>query len=254
MISIITVTYNSSATLRDCLESVKAQHGEVEHILIDGQSTDDTAQIVRGYPHVAKFVSEPDAGIYDAMNKGIAASSGDIIGILNSDDMYLHPGVLEKVRKVFHDPGIDSCYGDLLYVDAADTNIATRYWKSKPFRKNLFHWGWMPPHPTFFVRRSVYEKYGSFNLNLGSAADYELMLRFLVKHDITTAYIPAILTKMRVGGVSNTSLKNRLTANQMDRKAWETNGLKPYRLSTYLKPLRKIMQFVYFDPKHALGR
>ena len=253
MISIITATFNSSLTLRDCLDSVQVQQGEVEHIIIDGLSTDATAEIVRCYPHVSRFVSEPDSGIYDAMNKGIAASSGDIIGILNSDDMYLDSQVLEKVRKVFEDPDLDSCYGDLLYVDAADIDIATRYWKSRPFHKKLFHWGWMPPHPTFFVRRRVYERYGSFNPELGSAADYELMLRFLVKHEISTAYLPAVLTKMREGGVSNSTLKNRLAANAMDRKAWETNGLKPYRLSTYLKPLRKIMQYVYFDQERALS-
>jgi glycosyltransferase len=254
VISIITATLNSSRTFRDCLDSVRIQQGEFEQIIIDGVSTDATAEIARAYPHVTKFVSEPDRGIYDAMNKGIAAASGDIIGILNADDFYAHADVLEKVRQVFQDPAIDSCYGDLVYVDPEDTGTIVRYWRSGAFRKNSFHWGWMPPHPTFFVRRRVYEQYGGFNLELGSAADYDLMLRFLVKHRISTAYIPEILTKMRAGGVSNRSVKNRLKANLMDRRAWEINGLRPYLLTQLLKPMRKIGQFFRISRAQTLSK
>jgi glycosyltransferase len=243
MISIITATFNSSLTIADCLESVKSQKGKVEHIVIDGLSVDKTLEIARLYPHVSKLISETDSGIYDAMNKGITVASGDIIGILNSDDFYANSDVLEKIGAVFEDPEIDSCYGDLVYVDSTDTTKITRYWKSGSYHKQSFYWGWMPPHPTFFVRRRVYEKYGMFNLDLGSAADYELMLRFLVKNKITTTYIPEVLVKMRAGGVSNVSLKNRLKANRMDRYAWAVNGLKPYPWTTYLKPLSKIKQF-----------
>jgi glycosyltransferase len=242
-ISIITATFNSASTLRDCLTSVSSQHITAEHLIIDGVSTDKTLSIVNSYPHIAKTISEPDRGIYDAMNKGIALATADVIGILNSDDFYADRDVLAKVAQVFTKDGVDSCYGDLVYVDPANISRITRVWKSGPFHINNFFWGWMPPHPTFFVRRTVYEKYGMFNLNLGSAADYELMLRFLVKHKITMAYIPEVLVKMRAGGVSNVSLRNRLKANRMDRKAWEVNGLEPFPWTTCLKPLRKIGQF-----------
>ena len=242
-ISVITASYNSAATIRDCLESVRSQRVDSEHIIIDGGSTDGTLEIVNSFSYVSKIVSEADNGIYDAMNKGITMASGDVVGILNSDDFYAHPDVLTRVAQVFADRSIDSCYGDLNYVDPADTSRIIRRWKSRTFNRNNFYWGWMPPHPTFFVRRSVYEKYGKFDLTLGSSADYELMLRFLVKHKITTAYIPEVLVKMRVGGISNSSIKNRIEANRMDRKAWKANGLKLYPWTTIFKPLSKITQF-----------
>ncbi|MGD9731530.1 MAG: glycosyltransferase family 2 protein [Desulfamplus sp.] len=245
--SIITATFNSASTIRDCLDSVKNQQANVEHIIIDGGSNDNVLDIVDSYPHVAKVVSEPDHGIYDAMNKGISFASGEIIGILNSDDYYADSEVLAKVVEVFSNKEVDSCYGDLVYVDSVKTSKIIRKWKSGVYKERSFYWGWMPPHPTFFVRRSVYQKYGLFNLDLGSAADYELMLRFLLKNKITTSYIPSILVKMRAGGVSNASLTNRLNANNMDRKAWEVNGLNPYPWTTYVKPLRKIGQFFVFS-------
>lgn len=242
-ISIITATFNSASTLLDCLSSVASQNIAAEHLIIDGISTDETLAIAKSHAHVSKIISEHDTGIYDAMNKGISQATGDIIGILNSDDFYASKDVLSRVARIFEDEAVDSCYGDLVYVDATDTTRITRNWKSGEFNQRSFLWGWMPPHPTFFVRRAVYEKYGIFNLNLGSAADYELMLRLLVKHRISTAYIPEVLVKMRAGGVSNLSWKNRLKANRMDRYAWSVNGLKPYPWTTYLKPLSKIKQF-----------
>lgn len=190
------------------------------------------------------IVSEPDQGIYDAMNKGVRMAQGDIVGILNSDDYYASPAVLAKVVEVFNNPAIEACYGDLIYVDAADTGRTVRYWRSGGYAPNKFYWGWMPPHPTFFVRRSVYQRFGLFNLDLGSAADYELMLRFLVRHRIKTAYIPEVLVKMRTGGTSNVSWRNRLEANRMDRRAWAVNELKPYPWTLWLKPLRKVSQWV----------
>lgn len=242
-ISIITATYNSALTIRDCLNSVRAQQATAEHIIIDGLSNDETPEIIKTYPHISKVISERDLGIYDAMNKGISVAKGDVIGFLNSDDYYAHSEVLKNVIDVFEDNTIDSCYGDLVYFDPVDTTKIVRNWKSGHYHERRFYWGWMPPHPTFFVRRSIYEKYGGFNLNLGSSADYELMLRFLVKHKICTAYLPEVLVRMRAGGVSNVSLRNRLKANRMDRYAWDVNGLKPYPWTTYLKPLSKIMQF-----------
>ncbi|NVN98856.1 MAG: glycosyltransferase [Geobacteraceae bacterium] len=243
-ISLITATFNSATTLRLCLSSVSSQRVVPEHIIIDGASTDETVGIARSFPHVSTIISEPDNGIYDAMNKGIATSSGDIIGILNSDDFYANPDVLASVARIFENKSIDSCYGDLAYVDSVDTGRITRYWKSGPFNYRNFFWGWMPPHPTFFVRRSVYEKHGMFKLNFGSASDYELMLRLLVKHRITSTYIPETMVRMRAGGVSNFSIINRLKANRMDRSAWQENGLRPYPWTTYLKPVSKISQFI----------
>jgi len=243
-ISIITVTYNAAPTIRDCLSCVRKQTAEVEHIIIDGLSDDSTTKIAREYGNsLAHIISEPDKGIYDAMNKGLKRASGDIIGILNADDFYPATDTLAKVMRVFEDPQVDACYGDLLYVDACNIEKIVRNWRSGSFTPAKFYWGWMPPHPTFFVRRSVYEKYGLFNLELGSAADYEIMLRFLLKYRVNTAYIPEVLVKMRTGGVSNASIKNRLLANKMDRKAWKVNGLKPYPWTLSMKPLRKVGQW-----------
>jgi len=245
-ISIITVSYNSCGTIRDCLESVESQSVRAEHIIIDGGSTDETLAIVKSYPHVGQVVSEPDHGMYDAMNKGISLASGEVVGILNSDDLYAGPEVLEWVQRVFADPTVDACYGDLIYVGCRDTTRVVRYWKSGEFSLSRFYMGWMPPHPTFFVRRSVYQRYGAFNQEMGTAADYELMLRMLLRHEISGAYLPEILVKMRSGGASNASLGNRLRANLMDRKAWRINRLRPYPWTLYLKPLRKIGQFFVF--------
>lgn len=243
-ISIITVVRNGAAAIRDCIESVGGQSYPAEHIIIDGGSTDGTLDIVNNYvSSISKIISEPDNGIYDAMNKGITLANGDVIGILNSDDFYAHSDVLAKVALAFEDKDVDSCYGDLVYVQPTDTNRVIRYWYSGPYNMHRFYQGWMPPHPTFFVRRCVYEKHGLFNPGLGSAADYELMLRFLVKHKITITYIPEVMVKMRSGGVSNTSLKNRLKGNYMDRVAWKVNALRPYPWTLLLKPVSKIPQY-----------
>lgn len=258
-ISIITATFNAEDTVRDCLHSVQVQHSvSVEHIVIDGGSTDRTVDIVERSNHVAQLVSEPDNGIYDAMNKGLGLARGDIIGILNGDDLYTGSDTLSKVVEVFSDPRVAACYGDLEYVKECEASGArgeerefktVRYWKSGAFDPQKFYWGWMPPHPTFFVRREVYEMYGVFNLNLGSAADYELMLRFLVKHGVRAAYIPKVLVKMRMGGVSNATVGNRLAANRMDRKAWAVNGLRPYPWTLTMKPLRKLGQWIFTEER-----
>jgi glycosyltransferase involved in cell wall biosynthesis len=244
-ISIITVTYNSAETVAETMQSVEAQdYPHIEHIVVDGQSTDETLEIVRQYPHTATLISEKDDGIYDAMNKGIRAATGDIIGILNSDDMYENEHVITKVAEVFKDPEIQACYADIEYVDSMNTSRVTRRWKAGHYDKNSFYWGWMPPHPSFFVRSSVYDRVGLFNTLLRSAADYEMMLRILVKHHLRAAYIPEVIVKMRTGGMSNASVKNRIRANREDREAWKANGLKPYFFTLYLKPLRKIRQFI----------
>jgi glycosyltransferase involved in cell wall biosynthesis len=244
-ITIITATYNSASTVRDTLESVsQQQYQPVEHIIVDGLSKDGTLDIVRTYPHVARVVSEKDKGIYDAMNKGLQLATGEVVGILNSDDFYNDRDVLSQVMAAFKDPAVDVVYGDLQYVKQNDIQTVVRYWKSGKFKKRYFYYGWMPPHPTFFVRRRIYETIGLFNTDLRSAADYEMMLRIMVRHNARAYYIPRVLVKMRAGGVSNASIKNRLRANREDRMAWALNELKPFFFTTWLKPMRKVIQFI----------
>ena len=244
-VSIITATFNSAETVAETMRSVEEQdYPHIEHIVVDGHSLDETLEIVRLYPHTATLISEKDLGIYDAMNKGIRAATGDIIGILNSDDMYIDAKVISRVAKVFQDPQVQACYADLQYVDAQNTALVTRTWKAGKMETHSFYYGWMPPHPTFFVRKSVYDQVGLFNTSLRSAADYEMMLRILVKNKMLSAYIPEVIVKMRRGGMSNASLMNRIRANREDRQAWRINGLKPYFFTLYLKPLRKITQFI----------
>ena len=249
-ISIITVAYNAEETIADCIECVADQTIDVEHIVIDGASTDGTLEILEQHrDHLAMVVSEPDQGVYDAMNKGIELATADIVGILNADDYYPSRKTLEKVSEALSDTEVQACYGDLVYVDRVKKDKVIRYWRSGDFDRNKFYWGWMPPHPTFFIRRPFYKQCGLFNPKLGSAADYEIMLRLLLKCRLQAKYIPEVLVHMRAGGVSNASLLNRITANRMDREAWNINGLKPYPWTLWIKPIRKIGQW-FFKPAH----
>ena len=190
-------------------------------------------------------ISEPDKSEYDAMNKGLRLADGDIVGILNADDFYAHDRVLERISKVFEDVETVACYGDLVYVDPLNVYKIKRYWKSGTYNKDRFYWGWMPPHPTFFFRRNLLQKYGYFRLDLPIAADYEFMLRYLFKYEIMAVYIPEVLVKMRTGGKSNVSLKHRLIAHGCDKMAWKLNGLKPRPWTLALKPLSKIGQYLF---------
>jgi glycosyltransferase involved in cell wall biosynthesis len=216
----------------------------IEHIVIDGLSKDETVNAVRKFPHISKVVSEKDDGIYDAMNKGISIATGDVIAILNSDDVYSSNHVISQVARVFEDDRVQVCYGDLQYVNSIGGNKIVRTWKSGNFSNKSFYWGWMPPHPSFFVRKRVYEKVGQFDTRLKSAADYEMMLRILLKYQMVARYIPEVLVKMRLGGMSNVSILNRIKANKEDRLAWKINGLRPYFFTLYIKPIRKIPQFL----------
>ena len=243
-ISVITVVKNSSNTIGNCIESVLGQEASAEYVIIDGSSSDDTIDIIKSYgSRINKFISEPDGGMYDALNKGIRMAEGDIITILHADDVFAHKKVLSEICALFEKKNVDSCYGDLLYVKHDNLSKVVRYWRAGLYNPRRFYWGWMPPHPTFSVKKSVYEKYGLFDTALGSAADYELMLRFLLRHGISCDYIPDILINMRVGGQSNVSLKNRFRANLFDRQAWKVNGLRPYPWTLFLKPLSKIGQY-----------
>lgn len=246
-ISIITACFNSERTIAGAIESVLSQdYRDVEYIVVDGKSSDRTLSVVEKYrSRITRVISEKDHGIYDALNKGIGLATGEVIGFLHSDDYYAHPGILSSVAAEFVSGNADSVYGDLQYVDKENPQRVIRHWKSGAYHKNIFLSGWMPPHPSFFLKRECYERFGTFNTSLKSAADYELMLRMLHKHGISTAYLPKVLVKMRVGGQSNASLINRIRANREDRKAWEINGLKPGLLTLWLKPLSKIKQYFY---------
>lgn len=245
-ISIITITYNSAATVEDTIKSVVMQdYPELEYIIIDGKSKDQTLTIVDKYrDKINKVVSEKDKGLYDALNKGIQHATGDVIGMLHSDDLYAHPQVIRHVAETFlKNPGTEAVYADLVFVHRSDTNRVMRIWQSGNYQPGDFLKGWMPPHPTFFVRKECYEKFGGFNTSLKLSADYELMLRLIHKNHIRVAYLNETIVKMRMGGVSNDSFFVKLKANMEDKMAWKMNGLKPRITTILLKPLRKIGQY-----------
>ncbi len=245
-ISIITATYNSEATLVDTIESVIAQdYDNIEFIIVDGNSTDHTLDIIKKYKDaITRYVSEPDEGIYDAMNKGIGMATGDIIGILNSDDFFSHPSVLSLIAKQFdNDTGLDAVYGDLYYVDKHNTNKIIRYWKNKTYYPKAFYHGWHPAHPTFYVRREVYQKYGTFNLSLPLSADFELMLRLFECHHIRTKHINSVLIKMRIGGATSKNVISIFRGISQCRKAFLINGLRPPIFYPVYRLLPKLSQF-----------
>jgi glycosyltransferase len=244
-ISIITATFNSEDTLADTIKSIKNQsYANISYYIIDGKSTDSTLNIIKqNESFINQWISEKDEGIYDAFNKGLKLADGDIIGFLNADDFYAYDEVLCDVTQLFDDPKIDAVYGDLNYVDMQTGFHIVRFWRAGLYKKKSFKYGWMPPHPTLFIRSKFYQQWGDFNTSLISAADYELMLRFIHKNGLRLAYLPKVLIQMRVGGISNKSIKNRLRANKEDRLAWKLNGLKMPFYTPYLKPLRKIRQF-----------
>lgn len=245
-ITVITPSFNSAATIRDTLISVRDQdYPFVEHVVMDGGSDDETLPIASSFKNLTMIRSTKDKGIYDAMNIGVTQTSGQIIGFLNSDDFYASPNVLSTVAKIFQEKNVDAVYGDLQYVSKKNVNRVVRHWRAGMFNQESFLYGWMPPHPTFFVRREIFMRYGRFRLEMGTAADYELMLRYLHKHAVKTAYIPEVLVKMRTGGASNISLKARLRANKKDKEAWRVNDLERFWFTLYLKPLRKIGQYIF---------
>ena len=243
-ISIITICYNAADSIESALKSFKEQdYPNKEQVIIDGGSTDGTQVILKKYyDQFGFYVSEPDNGLYDALNKGIIHSSGNIIGILHADDLFANKQVLSDVADAFKkNTNWEALYADLNYIKP--NGEIHRKWVSGEYKNGLFKKGWMPPHPTFFAKKELFEKFGNYRTDLSQAADYELMLRFIEKHQITVGYLPKVISLMRVGGKSNASLKNRLEANRQDLLAWKINGLKPpfgFRLK---KPLRKLSQF-----------
>lgn len=244
-VTIITVTYNSGKYLEDCIKSVIMQrYPNIEHIVVDAKSTDNTMDIVRKYEsNISKWISEPDRGMYDAINKGMAMATGDIIGTLNSDDILVDDDVIESIAKAFEENHVDTVYGDLEYVAANDTNKIIRIWKGKPFKRSLFRYGWMPAHPTFYIKRSLVERCGYYQNHYYTAADYEFMARYLYKNKVSAYYLPKLIVKMRMGGQSNSGLRQRLRANRRDYLAMKKNDIPFAFFVSILKPLIKVNQF-----------
>ena len=244
-LSIITPTYNSATTLIDTLQSVASQdYSNIEHIIVDGASQDDTLKIVADFPHVSKVISEPDGGLYDAINKGIKLASGDVIGILNSDDFFAHPNVLSTIAKAFDDQHTDCLYGDVVYVQADDTSKIIRYYSSRHFHPQKFAKGFMPAHPTFYLKKKYYEQYGLHNTQYKIAADFELLLRMLYIHKLKYTYINQPLVHMRAGGISNASLQNRMLINKEILQACQEHHVHTNKAKLYLRYFRKAMEFV----------
>lgn len=243
-ISVITATYNSAETLADCLDSIRAQtHPDIEHVVIDGASQDGTMALLKSCGSaIAVLVSEPDMGIYDALNKGIALASGDVVGFLHSDDFYPAPEILRQVAQAFADPSVQAVYGDLEYVSKLQVGRVIRRWKAGPYSRRELAWGWMPPHPTLFVRRELYSQIGGFDLQFSIAADYHSVLRLFTVPGFRAVYLPLVMVKMRVGGASNRSLSNILRKSRQDLRALRLTGVGGV-MSLVAKNLRKLPQF-----------
>jgi glycosyltransferase len=255
-ISIITAVYNNKEHIESCINSVKSQtYKNIEYIIIDGGSTDGTINNLelktlaigkRSKNEIENFIfiSEPDNGMYEAINKGIKFATGDIIGLLHSDDLFYDEHVIEKIAGVFKEEEVDSVYSDLVYVYKDNPDKVLRYWKAGEFNYGLLKNGWMPPHPTFFVKKKIYDEFGGFDSSYKIAADYDLIMRFLAKHKISTAYLPEVTIKMRAGGKSNKSLNNIFRKSSEDYKALKQNDF-PFPLYTLVcKNIRKLPQFL----------
>ena len=243
--SIITVVRNGAGTIRGTIDSVKGQDfPDVEHLIIDGASTDGTLAILETYrATLSRVISEPDNGIYDGMNKGLALAKGDVVGFLNADDVYADGQVLHDVAVCFDDPSVDAVYGDLVYVSATNPERVIRYWRSGHYRPGRFKSGWMPAHPTFFVRRRVYERFGGFDLSFRLQSDFDLTMRLLEVHRIRARYLPRVIVRMRLGGATNRSLANVIKGNLEAYRACRRNGVRVSPLFIARKILSRVPQF-----------
>jgi glycosyltransferase involved in cell wall biosynthesis len=245
-VSLITVAYNAERHLRHCIESVLAQdHPEIEYIIVDGASTDGTLSLIRSYGDaIAKVVSEPDQGIYDAMNKGIRLATGDLIGLINADDFYAHAQVISQVVAAFAEHKTDTIFGDLVFVEEGDLDKVVRYYPGKGFHHRKMRRGIMPPHPTFFARRGMYEQYGYFDEHYRICADFDLMLRWFYHHEVSYQHLPTIMVKMRTGGASTKGLHSTRLINREILHSLRKNGIPSNLPLIYSKYLTKIFQLV----------
>ncbi|GAD79643.1 glycosyltransferase family 2 protein [Vibrio ezurae] len=243
-VSIVTATYNSSATVLDTLKSLDEQtYEDIEYIVIDGGSSDDTVSVIQqNCARVTTIVSEPDNGIYDALNKGIANASGDVVGFLHSDDLFAYPDAVKDLVDTLVRNNAQAVYADLEYVSKDDTTKVIRKWVSGEYDQQKLRFGWMPPHPTFFMKKELYLKHGQFDLSLKIAADYDSLLRYLWSNKIKATYLPKVVTKMRVGGASNRSLKNIFEKTKEDIQALKNNQLF-WPTALVIKNISKIPQF-----------
>ncbi|AFR02750.1 glycosyl transferase [Pectobacterium carotovorum subsp. carotovorum] len=243
-VSIITATYNSAKTISDTLKSLNAQtYPDIEYIIIDGGSKDNTLSLIKSScSRVSVIISEPDKGIYDALNKGILSATGDIIGFLHSDDFFAYPDAVKDIVDAMRESNADAVYGDLNYISSTDNDVIVRKWVSGGFDINKMKLGWMPPHPTFYMKRACYQRFGSFDLSYRISADYDSLLRYLWIHKVTVKYIPKVIINMRVGGMSNRSLSNMIMKTKEDVKAMKSNKL-PWLSAVAGKNLSKIPQF-----------
>ena len=243
-VSIITATFNSSAHIADCVKSVNNQtYHDIEHIIVDGASKDNTLDIVNGIPNrVEKIISEPDKGIYDAMNKGIQAATGDVIGILNSDDFFTSDDVIQTVVESFNNYAIDALYGDVHFVSPDNLSKSVRYYSSSVFKPSLFRFGFMPAHPSFYMKKECYDKYGLYALDYKIASDYDLLIRYLYKEKIKYKYIKKDFVTMRTGGVSTENFNSRVTLNKEIVRACRKYGIYTNMFMLSLKYLYKIFE------------
>ncbi len=244
-VSLITVSFNSIETIQETIDSVKSQSiiGDIEYIVIDGNSTDGTKELLANEGCITKFISENDYGIYDAMNKGLRIATGDIVGFINSDDLLIESSVIEDIAQVFKDYNADVIYANLYYVKREDPNKIVRKWKSKKYFNRFFELGYVPPHPTFFIKTELLQKTGLFNTKFKLAADYEFMFRTLKVQNLRAHFLDKYTVKMRLGGATNLSLRNIFNQNIEIRNAWKINGLKPPFYFLPFRILNKIIQF-----------
>ena len=245
-VSIITATYNSAATIADTLKSLEGQtYPDIEYIIIDGASKDNTLDFIKQHSsRVTTMISEPDKGIYDALNKGINAATGDIVGFLHSDDLFAYPDAVKDIVATFKNSNCEASYADLEYVSKDDTDKIIRLWKSGAYSRDKLKNGWMPPHPTFYMKRDLYKKHGLFDLNFNIAADYDALLRYLWTNKVKLSYVPKVVMKMRVGGASNRSLKNIIEKTKEDISALKNNNIF-WPSALFIKNFSKIPQFIF---------
>jgi len=257
-ISLITVCHNAASTIKDAIESVLSQdYPDIEYIVVDGNSNDGTQEIIKEYAQpfnqlhthvlrhkINKWISDSDHGIYDAMNKGIDMATGEIIGMLNADDFYADRSIISQVMEAFEEPSIDAVFGDLVFVDPNDLNKTVRTYSSRKWHPEKFGRGYMPAHPTFFVRSRYYKKFGLFETDYEIAADYEMLIRLLYVHRLDYKYLPLTMVKMRKGGVSSRGIKSNITLNNEIIKACRKHGIKTNAFKIYPKYFRKIFELI----------